>query len=118
MKIQDEKNKHRRMLASAAEACDLLKIVASPHRLAMLCFMVEKEQSVGDLAAALDLRDATASQNLGVMRRAGVVAARRDGQTMWYSIRDPKVKPLLETLYSIYCADSCPPRRKAAKKTS
>lgn len=91
------------MLETAAEACDLLKAVANPHRLVILCQLVEGEKSVGELAEFLGIRSTTVSQNLALMRNCGLVVARRDGQTMWYSIKSAEARTLLETLYRIYC---------------
>ncbi len=95
--------KAEHMLETAAEVCELLKAVANPHRLVILCQLVEGEKSVGELAEFLGIRPTTVSQNLALMRNCGLVAARRDGQTMWYSIKSTEARTLLETLYRIYC---------------
>ena len=104
------------MKRAAAEACDLLKAIANPHRLIILCQLVDGEKSVGQLAEFLGIRDSTVSQNLALMRRSGMVEARRDAQTMWYSIKSPEVRMMLETLYSIYCSKQplCRPRKTSA----
>ena len=59
--------------------------------------------SVGDLASFLHLRDSTVSQHLSLLRRDGLVQARRDGQTIWYSIASPPARRVLETLFEIFC---------------
>ncbi len=92
------------MLETAHHACDLLKTVANPHRLVMLCQLVEGEKSVGELAEFLGIRPTTVSQNLALMRAGGMVSARRDGQTMWYTLKSAEAKILLETLYRLYCS--------------
>ncbi|MDE1900923.1 MAG: winged helix-turn-helix transcriptional regulator [Alphaproteobacteria bacterium] len=107
----------------AAEACDLLKAVANPHRLVMLCQLVDSEKSVGQLAASLNIRDSAASQNLSLMRKQGIVAARRDGQIMWYSIASAEIRAILEVLYGIYCVErplceSVPSSRKPRKTSN
>jgi hypothetical protein len=58
---------------------------------------------VGELAALLALRDSTVSQHLSLLRRDGLVAARRDGQMIWYSIGSAPARDLVRTLYNIYC---------------
>lgn len=94
------------IMEAADEACELLKAMANPHRLAILCQLAEEEKSVGDLAAFLGMRQSAVSQNLALMRDAGLVSARREGQTMWYTVSNPSVRKLLETLYCIYCPAS------------
>jgi DNA-binding transcriptional ArsR family regulator len=92
------------MLVAADEASGLLKALANRHRLIIVCQLTEKERSVGELAALLKIRDSTVSQHLALLRKDGLVTARRDGQTIWYSIGSPKARELVRTLYRVYCA--------------
>lgn len=92
-----------RMRNQAAEAEEMLKALANRHRLMILCQLVEGERSVGELARILNVRDSNVSQHLALLRRDGVVATRRDGQTIWYALASVPVKKLVETLYEIYC---------------
>jgi DNA-binding transcriptional ArsR family regulator len=91
------------MRASANDACDLLKGLANPHRLMIVCSLVEGEQSVGALARRLGVRESLASQHLGLLRRDGVVSARRDGQTLYYSLTSGRAHALVETLFRLFC---------------
>ena len=99
------------MNSAAGAASDLLKAMANPHRLMILCQLVDAEHSVGDLAAFLGIRDSTVSQHLAILRRDGLVDARRDGQTVWYSIASAPARELVEVLYRSYCApkNACRP---------
>jgi DNA-binding transcriptional ArsR family regulator len=108
------------MLAAADEASELLKALANRHRLVIVCQLIEKERSVGELAGLLHLRDSTVSQHLAVLRRDGLVSARRDGQTIWYSIGSAPARDLIETLYRSYCAPSsaCAPALARSCATS
>jgi ArsR family transcriptional regulator, virulence genes transcriptional regulator len=92
------------MLAAAEEASSLLKALANRHRLIIICQLIEKERSVGELAALLKVRDSTVSQHLALLRKDGLVTARRDGQTIWYSIGSAPARELVRTLYQCYCA--------------
>lgn len=92
-----------RMEQAADLASELLKSLGNRHRLLLLCRLTGGECSVGDLAALLDLRDSTVSQHLSLLRRDGVVRARRDGQTIWYSIASIPARRVLETLFKLYC---------------
>jgi DNA-binding transcriptional ArsR family regulator len=98
MKIQANE-----MLAAADEASTMLKALSNRHRLILFCQLTEKERSVGELAALLKIRDSTVSQHLALLRKDGLVTARRDGQTIWYSIGSPQARELVRTLYRVYC---------------
>jgi len=89
--------------ASAEKACGLLKALANPHRLMIVCALLEQEQSVGVLALRLGVREALASQHLGLLRRDGVVSARRDGQTIYYSLESGRARALVDTLSGLFC---------------
>ncbi len=107
------------IFAAADEASALLKALANRHRLIIVCQLVEKERSVGELAALLKIRISTVSQHLALLRKDELVTARRDGQTIWYSIGSPQARALVRTVYRVYCAPasacSPPARRKAAR---
>lgn len=105
----------RNMVAAADAASGLLKALANRHRLIIVCQLTEKERSVGELAELLKIRDSTVSQHLALLRRDGLVAARRDGQTIWYSIGSPQARELVHTLYRVYCAPTCPPLARAKR---
>lgn len=98
---------------AADEASELLKALANRHRLLILCRLTEGERSVGDLAAFLGLRDTTVSQHLALLRRDGLVRARRDGQTIRYAIASGPARRVLEALFDIYCAPP-PPKPQGA----
>ncbi len=91
------------MKVSADEACTLLKGLANPHRLMIVCALIDGEQSVGALAETLGVRETLASQHLGLLRRDGIVHARRDGQTIYYALRGGQARALVETLSSLFC---------------
>lgn len=91
------------MSAAADAASELLKSLANRHRLLILCQLGEGERSVGELAEFLGIRDATASQHLALLRKDGLVSARREGQTIWYSISSAPAREILATLYRVYC---------------
>lgn len=94
-------------MASAADlASALLKALANRHRLMIVCQLNGGERSVGDLAASLAIRDSNVSQHLALLRRDGIVSARRDGQTIWYSIASAPARQIVETLYQSYCASA------------
>ena len=93
----------------AAKAEDVgarLKAMANDRRLMLLCKLVEQgEMTAGELARAVGLSQSAGSQHLARMRDEGLVAFRRDGQTLWYRIADPRTEALMATLYQLYCQD-------------
>ena len=99
MKIDPDK-----MAAAAGQASELLKALGHPHRLMLLCQMIEGERTVGELAAALGIRESTTSQHLALLRRDGLVQPRRDGQTIWYSIASVPAQRVMATLFELFCA--------------
>ena len=106
------------MLAAADEASALLKSLANRHRLIIICQLSEKERSVGELAELLNIRDSTVSQHLALLRKDGLVTARRDGQTIWYSISSAPARELVGALYRSYCAPTSGSVAKVRRKTA
>ncbi len=88
----------------AAEAARLLKLLANENRLLILCRLVaEREMAVGDLAAAVGLSQSALSQHLAKMREEGLVATRREAQTVFYRVADADTRRVLALLKNIYC---------------
>ena len=65
--------------------------------------LVQGERSVNELAGLLSTPQSTVSQHLALLRREGLVHARRDGQTQFYSLAGDEARAILETLQSLYC---------------
>lgn len=74
---------------------DLFKSLGHPLRVQVLEKLVDGERSVGRLAEELRCELSSLSQQLGVLRRAGVVVTRREGNTIFYTLRDGNVADLL-----------------------
>lgn len=87
----------------ADEAAALLASMANSRRLLVLCHLVRGEHCVGALAERVGLSQSALSQHLAKMRVQGLVEARREGQTVYYSLAGTEVLAILETLYGIYC---------------
>jgi DNA-binding transcriptional ArsR family regulator len=93
-----------RLERRAAEAARLMKLLANENRLLILCRLVaEREMSVGDMAGAVGLSQSALSQHLAKMREEGLVATRREAQTVFYRIADPDTRRILALLKNIYC---------------
>lgn len=88
----------------ATDIATLLKAMGNEKRLVILCQLVAQgEMSVGALAGTIGLGQSALSQHLAKMRDEGIVATRREGQTIWYRIRDERVKELMAILHRLYC---------------
>jgi DNA-binding transcriptional ArsR family regulator len=91
----------------AAEAAAFLKALSHEGRLMILCHLVDKERSVTELEALLGARQAAVSQQLARLRLEGLVATRRDGKAIIYSIQDARVLQqvrLLKALFGVTAA--------------
>lgn len=89
---------------AAVEVAGVLRAIANERRLMILCKLVEwGEGSVNALADTVGLSQSALSQHLAKMRDEGLVTYRRDSQTLWYRIGDPRIEDLLATLHKLYC---------------
>lgn len=95
----------QQLRASADAAGQLLKALANPDRLLLLCQLAQGERHVGELEALLGILQPTLSQQLAVLRREGLVATRRDGKQIFYRISSPAALAVIETLYKLFCGD-------------
>lgn len=92
-----------RFEASAGQAAKLLRALGNDRRLMILCQLTEGERSVGQLQPEVGLSQSALSQHLAVLRDEGIVATRREGQTVWYRIEDPAAMKVVATLAEIFC---------------
>ena len=102
------------MHAHAGDAAQLLKTLGNEQRLLVLCNLVAGPLSVGELNERVDLSQSALSQHLALLREAGLVATRRDAQTIYYSLPPGPVTRVMAVLQDIYCGVRPPPR--AAKR--
>jgi ArsR family transcriptional regulator len=90
--------------SAARDIANLLRAVANERRLLILCRLVELgEATVNSLADSVGLSQSALSQHLAKMRDEGLVTYRRESQTSWYRIADPRIEKLLATLHELYC---------------
>lgn len=91
------------MQKNAQAASQLLKTLANPNRLMVLCNIVKQERTVGELEKLIGLSQSALSQHLSRLRHEGIVECRREGQSAYYSLKDEGARRVLEVLYGIYC---------------
>ncbi len=80
---------------------DMFKALAHPARIRALEVLVEGERSVSDLQPEVGIELPHLSQQLGVLRRAGLVSTRREGTTVFYSIKDDRLVDLMAVARSL-----------------
>ncbi len=91
------------MVDSAREATDFLKSIAHEGRLMILCRLAEGECAVTDLEELLSARQAAVSQQLARLRLEGIVDARREGKSVYYSLSDDRIQTIIPVLYDMFC---------------
>lgn len=88
----------------AGAIAQVLGALANERRLTILCRLVEwGEATVGSLAKAVGLSPSALSQHLALMRDEGLVTFRRESQSVWYRIADPRIEDLFATLERLFC---------------
>lgn len=88
---------------AAAEAAEVLKALSNPGRLRILCALVPGDLTVGELEQALGASQSYVSGQLLRLRNEGLVTCERDGRSMRYRLEDPRIRPLLERIYELFC---------------
>jgi DNA-binding transcriptional ArsR family regulator len=91
------------MRLHAEEVSTFLKTLANENRLIVLCALLEGEQSVSVLNRQVDLSPSALSQHLASLRDAKLVSTRRESQTIYYRIEDPRVMEMMVTLKKLFC---------------
>ena len=87
----------------AAHACELLKAMANEWRLMILCHLAEGEKTVSELQGLLGLSQSALSQHLAILRREKIVRARKQAQSVSYSLSGDEATKVMETLHEVFC---------------
>ncbi len=88
---------------AAGDATALLRTLGNEDRLLLLCELSQEELCVGDLAERTGIQQPTLSQQLAVLRAQDLVATRREGKQIFYSVSDRNALEILKTLHRIFC---------------
>ena len=99
---------------SARQAAILLKSMANAHRLKILCQLAEGEKAVGELEGVIGLSQSALSQHLMVLRRDGIVSARRVAQSVFYSLVSKEAQAIVLVLYDLFCRST--PKAGSARR--
>ncbi|OHD64377.1 MAG: hypothetical protein A2176_01440 [Spirochaetes bacterium RBG_13_51_14] len=82
---------------------ELLKSIAHPIRMKILCFLMEGDKNVGEIEQEFGSTISNISQHLTVLRKANIIDRRKEANFMFYSLKDNKILKLMETLKNNYC---------------
>lgn len=93
--------------ANVDEASAFLKKLSNPDRLLIACALVDGERSVRELEDLLGIRQPGLSQQLAELREAGLVAGRKQGKQVFYSLTDPRIATFIATMHVLFCAPRC-----------
>ncbi|MES2976803.1 MAG: metalloregulator ArsR/SmtB family transcription factor [Pseudomonadota bacterium] len=91
------------MRSAAGQACRLMKVLANPDRLMVLCQLAEGERRVGELEELLGIVQPTLSQQLTILRDESLVSTRRDGKNIYYQLTSPQAAAVMKVLYEQFC---------------
>ena len=91
------------MRRNAGEAASMLRILSNDARLSVLCDLLSGERTAGALVESSRLSQSALSQHLAKLREQGLVTTRREAQTIFYRLADPKVERLIGMLHELYC---------------
>lgn len=80
---------------------EFFKTLGHPARIRILEVLRDGEQAVSELIPAIEIEASHLSQQLGVMRRAGLIQARKEGSSVYYSVTNPAIFKLLEVAKTI-----------------
>ena len=97
------KSELKKIQASAADACKLMKVLSNGDRMMLLCEIGQGEKCVGELELALDLHQPTLSQQLTVLRKEKLVKTRREGKQIYYSLDSEVAVAVMSVLYKHFC---------------
>ena len=88
---------------SADRAADFLRAVSHPGRLRIICALIDGERSASELARQAQLSATGLSQHAAVLESEGLIARRRDAQSILYRLVAPEAKALAKLLYQLFC---------------
>ena len=102
------------MIATVDRASAFLKALSGRSRLLLLCHLLDGEKSVGELARLTGARDTAVSQQLALLRREKMVASRRAGQMIFYSLASEEALHMLKALHGLFCEEPEAPAKAVA----
>lgn len=91
------------MKSNTVEVAELLRVMAHPERLMVLCQLTQSEMGVGQLQQGSTLSQSAFSQHLTVLRKHGIIQARKESQQVFYRLADSRITALIQSLQNVFC---------------
>ena len=91
------------MKSKCDDVAAILKAIAHPQRLMLLCYLADGEKTVGELEKLCGGSQSSISQFLKLMKLEDMLTSEKRGLFVYYKIHDPKVKKLVFSLYKVFC---------------
>jgi len=86
-------------------ATEILKSIAHPIRLKILCFLMDGEKNVGEIENEFGSTISNISQHLTVLRKADIISRRKEANYMFYSLKNQSIVALMVTIKDNFCAE-------------
>lgn len=93
--------RHREQKEQLAARC--LKALAHPTRLRILAVLRDRELGVQQIVEALGVSQSSISQQLGLLKDRRVLESRRDGNQVFYRVRDRRILKLVDLMQEVFC---------------
>jgi len=84
----------------------LLKTMAHPIRMKILCLLQDKEMTVGELREHVKTTNANVSQHLTILRNKNIISHRKDANFIFNKISDERMLKLIATMRELFCPES------------
>ena len=91
------------VLAKAGQLSEMLQSIAHPFRLLIVCMLMKREMFVGEIIDALGTTKGNISQHLRLLADRGLIAHRKDGNKVFYSLKDKNLGALIDSMQKLYC---------------
>ncbi len=83
--------------------CEILKSIAHPIRLKILCYLMDEEKNVGEIEKEFHSTISNISQHLTILRKANIITRRKEANFMYYSLKDTSIQTLMKMLKELFC---------------
>ena len=93
------------MQSKCGEVSSIMKAIAHPQRLMLMCHLAEGEKNVSELLELCEVSQSQLSQFLNRMHREKLLKVRRDGNFSYYSIADKNITKLIQSMQKIFCKE-------------
>lgn len=93
-----------KMKDKCVEVSTIMKAIAHPQRLMIMCYLAEGEKNVGEIQELCEISQSQLSQFLNRMQREKLLKVRKESQFSYYSIADKNLMKLIQSMQKIFCS--------------